>query len=122
MEKFAQEWAKEAESKHDEFIKHPCMEHVPIHGISIGALKMLSGPGEVFCEYGLRQSKRHPLLFTVGYANGNVGYIPTKNAYQVANDYACYLAPKLYNVFPFSPEIEGVVSREFKKVLAAISH
>jgi len=121
FEKFIEEWAKEAEAKHDALTNHPRIEHVPVHGISIGALKILCGPGEVFCEYGLCQSKNHPLLFTFGYADGNIGYIPTKDAYKITNDYACYQAPKFYHVYPFSHEIESVVSKEFEKILIDIS-
>lgn len=114
--RFIQEWAKSAKEKYQGLLKNPYMDNIPVQMISIGELRMVCLPGEVFCEYGIRLRKRYPALLTIGYANGVIGYIPTKRAYRKENDYACYIAPKIYNLFPFLPEIEDILMKEIKSL------
>lgn len=120
-DRFIDEWKTKAYQKHAELSEKPFLENIPIQVISIGQLKILGLPGEVFCRIGLNLQKRWHPLFTFGYANGNIGYIPTQSAYQDAADYACYCAPKFYSVFQFSQEIEKILVRESAELLADIS-
>ena len=121
MGRFIEEWAAKATEAHAEFSNKPCLAGIPIQGVSIGGLRMLGLPGEVFCEYGLRLRERWAPLFTLGYCGGDVGYLPTTSAYQVPNDYACYGSARFYALFPFTPEIEDVVLGAANEVLAAIA-
>ena len=77
-------------------------------------------PGEVFCEYDLNLRKKFPVLLTIGYANGCVGYLPVENAYKKENDYACYLAPKIFDLFPFRTEVEEIILKETTDLLFQI--
>ena len=119
--RFIEEWIMEVNERYEEFKRKPYLENVPIQTMMIGELKILSLPGEVFCEYGNRLMEEYSSLFTFGYANGVIGYIPTKDAYQDENDYACYLAPKFYgNLFPFQDKIEEIFIKESKSLLSFI--
>ena len=65
----------------------------------IGDLGIAFVPGEVFYEIGTYVKKRSPLpsTFFVGYANGNVGYVPTPEAYAEGGyevDQACQVGPE----------------------------
>lgn len=120
MKKFILDWEKEAKEKHEYFFKNPYIDDVPIQVISIGELKMVGLPGEVFCEYDLNLRKKFPVLLTIGYANGCVGYLPVENAYKKENDYACYLAPKIFDLFPFRTEVEEIILKETTDLLFQI--
>lgn len=120
-DRFFDEWAKRALERHAELSEKPYLENVPVQVISIGDLKIIALPGEVDCEYGLYLREKWSCLFTFGYAGGLIGYLPTRSAYQDPTDYACYKAPKFYNVFPFSEEIEEVFLSQCDNVLAAIT-
>ena len=56
-------------------------------------------PGEVFNETGthIKEHSPFPSTFFVGYANGNVGYIPTPEAYAEGGyevEQACRVSPE----------------------------
>ena len=58
---------------------------VPMQGIRIGALALVSMPGEPFCEIGVGVRKRSPFAITMfsGYSNGNFSYIPMRQDYEL---------------------------------------
>jgi len=115
--RFAAEWRAAASARRDEFRKSPEMAGVPVQAMSVGELKILSLPGEVFCGYGLNLRKRFPMLLPVGYANGSIGYIPTRKAYRDPTDYAAWAAPMFYSVFPFTPDVGARLMRASRRVL-----
>jgi hypothetical protein len=119
-QRFIEEWLREAESSYESFREKPYIEDIPIQGIGVGNVKILGIPGEVFCEYGLRLREKYPVLFTFGYTNGLVGYIPVKDAYRDKKDYASYIAPKIFNVLPFSQDIEDTIILEAGEILEKI--
>jgi hypothetical protein len=86
----------------------------------VGGLRILGLPGEAFCGYGLKLGRSRPALITAGYANGDVGYLPTRRAYGTPHDYACYFAPKFYALFPFSPAIETILLGESRGLLGSL--
>jgi hypothetical protein len=53
-----------------------------VQALQIGPAVLLSCPGEMFCDLGLRMKKqsRFPLTMAVELANGCVGYVQTKDA------------------------------------------
>ncbi len=112
-------WRKRVEKNHAAFRRSPWMDGVPIQALSIGELKVLGLPGEVFCGLGLRLRQRWAALMTVGYANGNIGYFPTREAFSNPEDYACYAAPKFYSLFPFSPEVEAILFKASNEILSS---
>jgi hypothetical protein len=60
-------------------------------------------------ETGLRIKKNHPDSVLVTYANGTVGYIPTKEDVLKAQEYGYVHGYKIYGFFPFSPDVEDVL-------------
>ncbi len=113
-------WRERAGKRHAAFRKSPWIENVPVQAMAVGRLKILGLPGEVFCRYGLTLRRSWPALITAGYANGDVGYLPTRRAYGTPGDYACYFAPKFYALFPFSPAVETILLRESRILLASL--
>lgn len=115
--KFANEWRKAAEEKFDDLRRHPYWDNVPIQAMKLGGMNLIALPAEVFCEYGLKLRQQLSPLLTIGYANGNTGYWPAKTAYANQADYAAYLAPKIYDVFPFASSLEDTILDVCRKVL-----
>ena len=68
----------------------------------------MSLPGEVFVEYALNLKKMKPNVMVAGYANGNVGYVPTEAAFPDGG-YEVDFAYKLYAEQQFAPAIEEVI-------------
>ncbi|MBU0714441.1 MAG: hypothetical protein KJ964_03660 [Verrucomicrobia bacterium] len=108
-ERFIGNWALQARA----MLKQTTLPNVPIQRIGLGALNIIGLPGEVFCEYGLQLRAKLPMLFTVGYAGGNIGYLPTAKTYQdksLYGWYSCYDCPKqLPSCFPFAPCVEELL-------------
>jgi len=119
-ERFSEEWRTRALECFREMRKTPFLESVPLQAMSVGRLRLLALPGEVFCGIGLNLRKAFAPLVTIGYANGYIGYIPSREAYRNRTDYACYFAPMFTQVFPFTPEIEGLIVRESRRILKSI--
>lgn len=113
-------WVRRVEKHHAAFRRSPWMENVPIQAMAIGDLKILGLPGEVFCELGLKLRRRWSALMTVGYANGNIGYLPSRKAFRHPDDYACSVAPKFYGLFPFAPTVESTLIRTGQKLLLSL--
>lgn len=120
VKRIIHDWRKRAERSYSASRKFPWLDGIPLQAISIGGMKILGVPGEVFCSYGLRLSRGRPSLMTCGFANGDIGYLPTRQAYGTPGDYACYFAPKFYGLFPFSPALESIVLRESRDILAKL--
>jgi neutral ceramidase len=118
--RFIENWAERAEKKFDRLKEKPYLTDIPLQTLAIGPLKIIAIPGEVFCNYGLRLQKKHPLIFTIGYANGYIGYLPTADAYRNSSDYACYIAPKFAGLFPFDACIENAILKASESLLASL--
>ena len=75
----------------------------PIEFIALGA--------EVFAYFSLAISLSTPesVPIPVGYANGNIGYIPDEPAFDRAGDYAAYLAPFIYRRRPLSRDTPSLL-------------
>ncbi|RKY67439.1 MAG: hypothetical protein DRQ02_07330 [Candidatus Latescibacterota bacterium] len=63
---------------------HDVIKRVELQAIRIGDCALLAFPGELFVEIGLEIKAKSPFKYTyiVGYANGYVGYVPTKQAFE----------------------------------------
>lgn len=119
-DRFAGEWAKTARERHGELAARPYLDNVPLQAMSIGGMKLVALPGEVFAAYGLMLKKEFPSLFTAGYANGNIGYLPSASAFDDPHDYAGVFAPMFYTVFPFKPEIASLLARTARDLLTSL--
>jgi hypothetical protein len=115
--RFASAWRTIARKRAASFRKKPYLENVPVQVLSIGRVKLLAFPGEVFCKIGLKLRAFREKLIPVGYANGSIGYIPTRKAFRDPQDYACWYAPMFYQTFPFSEDIEGIFLRAGRRLL-----
>jgi len=78
----------------------------PVCALACGGFAMVGLPGEVFVELGMQIRSRSPFPVTlvVGYANGDIGYVPTRSAYpeggyEVEHAYRYYGFPA-----PLAPE------------------
>lgn len=120
-DRFAAEWEKEALARHADMLKEPHLDNVPVQALAVGGLKIIGLPAEVFAAYGLRLRENCPALFPVGYANGNTGYWPSREAFRDRGDYGCYSAPKFYTLFPFTEDLEETVLDASGRVLTDVA-
>ncbi len=119
--RFIEEWAEEALRRRREVSRAPFVDNVPIQAAAVGPVRILALPGEVFCEYGLRLQSGGGPLFSFGCCGGNVGYLPTAAAYDTPGDYACYVAPRVYGLFPFERGIEDLLLTECAALLGRVA-
>ena len=55
-----------------------------IQALTVGPVSFVAWPGEVFCDFGQEVKERTPLrpTYTVGYANGSIGYVPIPEVFE----------------------------------------
>ena len=118
--RFAAEWERLARAAGSRLEARPFLDGVPIQAIGIGSLRILALPGEPFTGIGARVREACPGAWVVGYANGSVGYLPTREAYDDPSDYACWCAPRFTTLVPFDAGLEDILVREGRAALAAL--
>ncbi len=118
--RFAQDWRKRALAAAPVMRKSPAIRGVPVQALAIGGLKLVALPGEIFGGIGLKLQKTDAPLMPVGYANGDIGYVPTDKDFRDAADYACYCAPMFYELFPFERGVERTFLKAARKVIRSI--
>lgn len=119
-DRFAAEWTAAAAENHARLAAHPFVDGVPIQAITFGGLKLIALPGEVFSSYSLDLGRDFPGVFTVGYANGNIGYLPSRSAFDEPGDYACACAPMFYTIFPFTRDLPEIILGAARDVLRSL--
>ncbi|HAF71358.1 MAG: Uncharacterized protein XD60_1448 [Acetothermia bacterium 64_32] len=94
---------------------HDGVKHVELQAIRIGDCALLAFPGELFVEIGLEIKAKSPFRYTyiVGYANGYVGYVPTKQAFEEGG-YEAVTAQ-------FAPETSDIVIEESLALLNSLA-
>ncbi len=120
FERAMREWHAKAHEALRHYTDDPYLRDIPMQAAGIGSLRIVGFPGETFCEYGVRLRQDFPTLMGWGHCGGNVGYLPTREAFGVQDDYACYLASKLYGLYPFAPGVQEVLLREAEGALEDI--
>ncbi len=105
-DRFAEDWRRRALEAAPAMRRDPFLRDVPVQALSIGGLRLAALPGEFFGAIGLKLRRAFDPLLPVGYANGNIGYVPTDRDFRDRADYACYCAPMFYGLFPFAPGVE----------------
>ncbi|MGZ5469242.1 MAG: hypothetical protein ACXW2H_08925 [Candidatus Aminicenantales bacterium] len=118
--RFARDWRKRALAAAPVLRKSPEVRGVPVQALAVGGLKLIALPGEFFSEIGLKLQKTEAPLVPIGYANGNIGYIPTDRDFRDRADYACYCAPMFYQLFPFEAGVERTFLAAARKALRSI--
>jgi hypothetical protein len=103
--RFAEDWMRRALAGRDAARRDPFVHGVPVQAMTIGPVRLAGLPGEVFSDFGPALRRGRDPLFPVGFANGDVGYIPTRRAYADPTDYAAWCAPMFYQLFPFTPDV-----------------
>lgn len=102
------EWAQDALKEFNSGGGPESIE-LSLQAIAIGKLVLLNIPGEVFCGIGLNlKSVRKEPVMVVGYANGNIGYIPTAATY-CEGGYETEMAHKYYGIKMIGPESERIL-------------
>jgi hypothetical protein len=119
-DRFAADWKARALAAAPAMRRSPSVPNVPVQALAVGGLKIAALPGEFFCAIGLKLQRTDAPLLPVGYANGNIGYVPTDRDYRDAADYACTCAPMFYQIFPFVPGVERTFLREARKALRSL--
>jgi len=82
-----------------------------MQALKVGPYLFLTMPGEPMVEYGFKLEKAiadRAIPIIVGYANGNIGYIATADAYEVGG-----YEP---NRSPLTPEAEAIILKELAKL------
>jgi hypothetical protein len=87
---------------------------VELQAIRIGNCALITFPGELLVEIGLKIKEQSPFQYTyvIGYANGYVGYLPTKQAFEEGG----YEAVASH----FAPESEEIVIEESLELLRSL--
>lgn len=79
-----------------------------VQRFSLGDAHIIGLPGEVFVEYALELKQAGSKVMVSGYTNGNVGYVPTRKAFDEGG-YEVDAAYKLYAEQMLSPEVEEMI-------------
>ncbi|MBC7109123.1 MAG: neutral/alkaline non-lysosomal ceramidase N-terminal domain-containing protein [Methanomassiliicoccales archaeon] len=94
---------------------HETFKYVELQAVRIGDCALLAFPGELFVEIGLEIKTKSPFKYTfiIGYANGYVGYVPTKQAFTEGG----------YEVVAtdFAPEAHEIIVEESLELLNALT-
>lgn len=92
-----------------------------VQALRVGSGAIVGLPGEVFVEYALNIDRASPFAPTLvaGYANGNVGYIPTAAAYPEGG-YEVHDAIRYYGSTMPLPQSEGLILEAARQALSAL--
>lgn len=118
--RFAEDWRRRALAAAPARRRRPEVGNVPVQALALGGLRIAALPGEFFSAIGLKLQKTDGPLMPVGYANGNIGYIPTDRDFRDTADYACYCAPMFYELFPFKAGVERTFLRAARRALRSL--
>ena len=116
--RYLEHWAERARAALPALQARPALTQIPMQLLRIGPLELLGIPGEVFTEIGQRLQNSTSSRMLLGFCGGNVGYLPTREAYDAPFDYACYAAPKFYYCFPFHPNVADEVETAAMRLFA----
>ncbi|MDP6438928.1 MAG: hypothetical protein QGH74_04760 [Candidatus Brocadiia bacterium] len=112
-------WRARALAEREARERSPWVDNVPVQAVRIGELRIVGLPGEIFCRIAAPFQAR-AAAFTFGFCGGNVGYIPTADAYDEPGDYAAWDAPRFYGIFPYSPRVAHAVIEAGLSVLKQV--
>jgi hypothetical protein len=90
---------------------------VELQAIGINDLVLVGIPGEVYVDIGLgiKRNSRHGYTSIIGYANGCLGYFPTREAYKI-RAYETAIR-KVYGIYPFKPDVGEIIIDAAKELI-----
>lgn len=91
---------------------------VEVQVLRLGDIILVGIPGEVFVEIGLGIKEGSPFehTYAVSHTNGNIGYMPTKKAFQEGG-YETHMAYKLYGIYPMDQDVaEKMINSSLKLI------
>jgi len=93
-----------------------------LQGIAIGPTALIGLSAEPFAEYEKAVQQLSPFQHTlcIGCANGNLGYVPTAQAF-AEGGYEVEMAPYLYGATRLRPEVEEAVRQAIARVLVDLA-
>jgi hypothetical protein len=115
--RFACDWARRALAGREAVKRDPFVRDVPAQALALGPVRLAGLPGEVFSDFGPALRRGRDPLFPIGFANGDVGYIPTRRAFTDPTDYAAWCAPMFYQLFPFRPDVGSLLVGHLRRLL-----
>lgn len=94
-----------------------------VQALRIGDIAIVGLPGEVFVEYQLRIRECSPFAHTLvlAYANGNIGYVPTADAFPQGG-YEVDTAIRYYGTTMLTPDCEEIVVDGACELLAELAN
>jgi len=95
---------------------YPKFVSFEIQRVSVGDAHIIALPGEVFVEIGLAIKALKPNVLVAGYANGNIGYVPTRSAFDEGG-YEVNVAWKLYGKQMITPDAEELIIASARRLL-----
>jgi hypothetical protein len=115
--RFARDWNRRALAGREAAASDPYVRGVPVQAMAIGPVRLAGLPGEVFTDFGPALRRGRDPLLPIGFANGDVGYIPTRRAFSDPTDYAAWCAPMFYQIFPFRPDAGSLLVGRLRRLL-----
>lgn len=115
--RFARDWTRRALAGRQAAARDPRVRGVPVQALAIGPVRLAGLPGEVFSAFGPALRRGRDPLFPIGFANGDIGYIPTRRAYADPTDYAAWCAPMFYRLFPFRQDAGTILVNRLRRLL-----
>ncbi|MFC1717156.1 neutral/alkaline non-lysosomal ceramidase N-terminal domain-containing protein [Candidatus Poribacteria bacterium] len=91
---------------------------VEVQVLRLGDIVLAGIPGEVFVEIGLGIKEGSPFehTYAVSHTNGNIGYMPTKVAFQEGG-YETHSAYRLYGIYPVDQDVaEKMINSSLKLI------
>jgi len=114
------EWAQEAFSviESGQAVEHLEMD---IQVMRINDALLVAMPGEIFVDIGLniKKASSYPYTFVVEMANGAIGYLPTRKAFE-RGGYETEYAAKVYGTYLLTPDTQSIVEEGAKKAIRCV--
>ena len=98
--------------------KKSAITPVEVQVLRLGEIILAGIPGEVFVEIGLGIKAGSPFehTYAVSQTNGNIGYMPTKKAFQEGG-YETHSAYRLYGIYPMDQDVaEKMIGSSLKLI------
>jgi neutral ceramidase len=95
---------------------------VEVQILRIGDIILAGIPGEVFVDIGLgiKNGSAFKNTFVAGYTNGDIGYMPTKKAFQEGG-YETHYAYRLYGIYPVDQDVAEKMINSALKLIAVMN-
>ena len=111
------EWAQEALEvvETDRTVDHLKME---IQVVRMNDAVLIAMPGEIFVDIGLniKKASPYPHTFLIEMANGAIGYLPTRKAFEIGG-YEPEGAAKIYGTYLLTPDTQNIIEEKVGKMI-----